>query len=47
MSTALETPTAERVIQVLITDDVRLNVRDFNERIVGAYNGGSAELGLQ
>ena len=35
----------DRVNRVPITDDV-LNVRDFNERIVGAYNDGSAELEL-
>ena len=34
-----------RVNQVPITDDV-LNVADFNSRIVGAYNDGTAELGL-
>lgn len=45
MTTAIETPTASRVNEVPITDDV-LNVQDFNERIVGAYNDGSAELGL-
>lgn len=45
MPPTLETPTAQRVNRVPITDDV-LNVQDFNERIVGAYNDGSAELGL-
>ena len=35
----------DRVNRVPITDDV-LNVQDFNERIVGAYNDGSAELEL-
>ena len=39
------TPAAERVNQVPITDDV-LNVADFNSRVVGAYNDGTAELGL-
>jgi len=39
------TAPANRVNQVPITDDV-LNVQDFNDRIVGAYNDGSAELGL-
>ena len=45
MPTTLETPTTDRVNRVPITDDV-LNVQDFNERIVGAYNDGTAELGL-
>ena len=45
MPTTLETPTNDRVNRVPITDDV-LNVQDFNERIVGAYNDGSAELEL-
>ena len=35
------TASAERVNQVPITDDV-LNVADFNNRIVGAYNGSNA-----
>jgi pyruvate ferredoxin oxidoreductase beta subunit len=35
----------ERVNTRPITDDV-LNVADFNERIIGAYNDGSAETGL-
>jgi pyruvate ferredoxin oxidoreductase beta subunit len=38
-------PATERVNQVPITDDV-LNVADFNNRVVGAYNDGTAELGL-
>src|SRR6185295_3246980 len=38
-------PAAERVNERPITDDV-LDVKDFNDRIVGAYNDGSAELGL-
>ena len=38
-------PKTERVNRVPITKDV-LDVADFNERIVGAYNDGSAELGL-
>ena len=47
MSETLTAPVAtpNRVNQVPITDDV-LNVADFNSRIVGAYNDGSAELGL-
>ena len=45
MSTTLETPTTDRVNRVPITNDV-LDVQDFNERIVGAYNDGTAELGL-
>ena len=45
MSETLTAPAAERVNQVPITDDV-LNVADFNNRVVGAYNDGSAELGL-
>src|SRR5690349_18346155 len=45
MPEVLETPAADRVNRVPITDDV-LNVRDFNERIVGAYNDGTAELEL-
>src|SRR5215510_12921297 len=39
------TPAAERVNQCPITDDV-LNIADFNNRVVGAYNDGTAELGL-
>src|SRR5882724_11706856 len=46
MAEILETPINHRVNQAPITDDV-LNVKDFNERIVGAYNDGSAELGLE
>ena len=38
-------PAPNRINQVPITDDV-LNVADFNSRIVGAYNDGSAELEL-
>src|SRR4029077_17955240 len=45
MPEVLETPSVDRVNRVPITDDV-LNVQDFNERIVGAYNDGSAELEL-
>ena len=47
MSETLTAPVAapNRVNQVPITDDV-LNVADFNSRIVGAYNDGSAELEL-
>ena len=47
MSETLTAPAAapNRVNQVPITDDV-LNVADFNSRIVGAYNDGTAELGL-
>ena len=39
------TSTPERVNSRPIGDDV-LDVADFNERIVGAYNNGTAELGL-
>lgn len=39
------TPQTERVNRVPITPDV-LDVTDFNERIVRAYNDGTAELGL-
>ena len=45
MSETLTAPATNRVNQVPITDDV-LNVADFNSRIVGAYNDGTAELGL-
>ena len=45
MPETLTAPTADRINRVPITDDV-LNVQDFNERIVGAYNDGSAELEL-
>src|ERR1035437_1762124 len=45
MPETLETPVAERVNQRPITNDV-LNVADFNERIVGAYNHGNAEMDL-
>src|ERR1043165_7276480 len=45
MSETVAAPAAERVNQVPITDDV-LDVADFNNRIVGAYNDGTAELGL-
>jgi hypothetical protein len=46
MSETLTAPAEapNRVNQVPITDDV-LNVADFNSRIVGAYNDGTAELG--
>ena len=37
--------TAHRV-NVRPIDDAVLNVADFNERIVGAYNDGSAEMSL-
>jgi len=40
-----EAPVTERLNTRAITDDV-LNVADFNDRIIGAYNDGSAELGL-
>src|SRR5437868_15551033 len=39
-------PLLERVNTRPITSDV-LDVNDFNERIVGAYNDGSAELELE
>ena len=39
-------PVLNRINTRPITDDV-LNVQDFNERIVGAYNDGSAEMGLE
>jgi pyruvate ferredoxin oxidoreductase beta subunit len=45
ISETLTAPVAARVNQSPITDDV-LNVADFNKRIVGAYNDGSAELEL-
>src|SRR5258708_33778627 len=47
MSETLTAPAEapNRVNQVPIGDDV-LNVADFNSRIVGAYNDGTAELGL-
>ena len=45
MPETLTASTTDRVNRVPITDDV-LNVQDFNERIVGAYNDGTAELGL-
>ena len=46
MSTAtLSSPIVHRANTRPITDDV-LNVADFNERIVGAYNEGTAEWGL-
>ena len=45
MSETLTAPAPDRVNQVPITDDV-LDVADFNSRIVGAYNDGTAELGL-
>ena len=38
-------PKTDRVNRVPISKDV-LDVADFNERIVGAYNDGTAELGL-
>src|SRR5215212_6198973 len=46
MSDTLETPVLDRTNSRPITDDV-LNISDFNERIVGAYNDGTAELGLE
>lgn len=45
MSTATATPPPVRVNTRAIDDEV-LNAADFNERIVGAYNDGSAEMGL-
>src|SRR5215207_11752532 len=45
MSQTFQNPAVNRVNRVPITDEV-LNVQDFNERIVGAYNDGSAELEL-
>lgn len=42
----LETPVLDRTNSRPITDDV-LNIADFNERIIGAYNDGSAEMGLE
>ena len=45
MPTTLETPAAPRVNTRPIDDDV-LNIQDFNDRIVGAYNDGSAEMHL-
>jgi pyruvate/2-oxoacid:ferredoxin oxidoreductase beta subunit/Fe-S-cluster-containing hydrogenase component 2 len=44
MPEVLET-SPERINRVAITKDV-LDVQDFNERIVGAYNDGTAELEL-
>jgi hypothetical protein len=41
----LTAPATKCVNQVPITEGV-LNVADFKNRIVGAYNDGSAELGL-
>ena len=38
-------PVVDRTNKRPITKDI-LDVQDFNERIVGAYNDGSAELGL-
>src|SRR5580700_3771435 len=45
MSETTTIPAPDRVNQRPITDDV-LNVADFNNRIVTAYNDGSAELEL-
>src|SRR4051812_48503846 len=45
MPEVLDPQPADRINRVPITSDV-LDVQDFNERIVGAYNDGSAELGL-
>jgi pyruvate/2-oxoacid:ferredoxin oxidoreductase beta subunit/NAD-dependent dihydropyrimidine dehydrogenase PreA subunit len=45
MPETLEAPVAQRVNQRPI-DDAVLDVKDFNDRVVGAYNDGSAELGL-
>jgi ferredoxin len=45
MPDTLTATATDRVNRVPITDDV-LNVQDFNERIVVAYNDGSAELEL-
>ena len=38
-------PLEERTNRVPITDDI-LDIQHFNERIVGAYNHGTTELGL-
>jgi pyruvate/2-oxoacid:ferredoxin oxidoreductase beta subunit/NAD-dependent dihydropyrimidine dehydrogenase PreA subunit len=45
MPEVLEAPVQERVNRRPI-DEAVLDVQDFNERVVGAYNDGSAELGL-
>src|SRR5262245_17554937 len=45
MSDVLEPISADRVNRVPISNDV-LDVNDFNERVVGAYNDGTAELEL-
>jgi pyruvate/2-oxoacid:ferredoxin oxidoreductase beta subunit/NAD-dependent dihydropyrimidine dehydrogenase PreA subunit len=45
MSDTLTAPILDRTNSRPITDDI-LNVADFNERIVGAYNDGTAEMGL-
>src|SRR5260221_6185684 len=45
MPEILETPVQDRVNRVPISNAV-LDVQDFNERIIGAYNDGSAELEL-
>lgn len=47
MSNATAVPPAPATrLNVRPIDDDVLNVADFNERIVGAYNDGSAEMGL-
>jgi len=45
MSQTLETPIQHRVNERPVEKEV-LDVQDFNSRIVGAYNDGSAEMGL-
>src|SRR5262245_49991838 len=45
MPEVLETSASGRINRVPITQDV-LDVQDFNERVVGAYNDGTAELDL-
>ena len=45
MPEVLESTVSERINRVPITQDV-LDVQDFNERVVGAYNDGTAELEL-
>ena len=44
MTTAMQAPLETRL------EDIRMNVvdvEDFNERVVGAYNNGTAEKGLE
>jgi pyruvate/2-oxoacid:ferredoxin oxidoreductase beta subunit/NAD-dependent dihydropyrimidine dehydrogenase PreA subunit len=44
-TTGADAPAPGRTNQLPITKDI-LDIQDFNERIVAAYNDGSAELGL-